>query len=104
MKDKVSSVIVEVASNNRTRGDQILHEQEYDTGHGVSAIPDEIRREIRRQPCQPEIQQEPLVHLLLEGPLERYNRLPVLSVQAAPQPSQPAHRSRTQTYPGYAPL
>ena len=30
-------------------------------------------------------------------------RLPVLSVPAAPQPSQPAHRSGAQTHPGYAP-
>ena len=55
MKDKASSVKVEVADNNSTRGGHILHEQEYNTGHGVSAIPDEVRGEIRRQPCQPEV-------------------------------------------------
>lgn len=38
--------------NNLTRGNRILHEQEYNTGHGISAIPDEIRGEIR---CQPEV-------------------------------------------------
>ena len=43
MKDKASSVIVGVADNNLTRGGHILHEQEYNTGHGVSAIPDEVR-------------------------------------------------------------
>ena len=58
MKDKASSVIVGVADNNLTRGGHILHEQEYNTGHGVSAIPDEVRGEIRRQPCQPKVQQE----------------------------------------------
>ena len=43
MKDKASSVKVGVADNNLTRGGHILHEQEHNTGHGVSAIPDEVR-------------------------------------------------------------
>lgn len=47
MKDNASSVKVEVADNNSTRGGHILHEQEYNTGHGVSAIPDEVRGKIR---------------------------------------------------------
>ena len=64
-----SSVIVEVADNNKTKGDHILHEQKYNTRHGVSAIPDEIHREIRRQPSQPKVQQKPLLHLFLESPL-----------------------------------
>ena len=55
MKDTASSVKVGVADNNLTRGDHILHEQEYNTGHGVSAIPNEVRGEIRRQPGQPEV-------------------------------------------------
>ena len=55
MKDKASSVIVEVADNNLTRGGHIIHEQEYNTGHDVSAIPNEVRGEIRRQPGQPEV-------------------------------------------------
>ena len=55
MKDRAKSVKVELPHNNLTKGGHILHEQEYNTGHGVQAIPDEIRGEIRRQPCQPEI-------------------------------------------------
>ena len=55
MKDKASSDIVGVADNSLTRGGHILHEQEYNTGHGIPAIPDEVRGEIRRQPCQPEV-------------------------------------------------
>ena len=55
MKDKASSVIVELPYTNCTRGDHILHEQEYNTGHGISAIPDEVRGEIRRQPGKPEV-------------------------------------------------
>ena len=55
MKDRALSVKVELPHNNLTKGGHILHEQEYNTGHGVQAIPDEIRGEIRRQPCQPEI-------------------------------------------------
>ena len=48
MKDKATSVIVEVADNNCTRGGHILHEQKYNTGHAVSAIPNEVRRKIWR--------------------------------------------------------
>ena len=51
MKDKASSVKVGVADNNLTRGGHILHEQEYNTRHGIPAIPDEVCGEIRRQPC-----------------------------------------------------
>ena len=55
MKDRALSVKVELSHNNLTKGGHILHEQEYNTGHGVQAILNEIRGEIRRQPCQPEI-------------------------------------------------
>ena len=61
MKDKASSVIVEVASNNRTRGGQIPYEQEYNTGHGISAILI-MHREIRREPCQPKVRREPVIY------------------------------------------
>ena len=42
MKDRVSTVKVELLDNNLMRGSHILHEQEYGTEHGVSAIPNEI--------------------------------------------------------------
>ena len=84
MKDTASSVKVGVADNNLTRGGHILHEQEYNTGHGVSAIPDEVRREIRGRPGQPEVQQEPVIHLLLEETLGRHAGVIGLSVPAAP--------------------
>ena len=48
MKDKASSVIVELRDTNLTKGEHILHEQKYNTGHGVSAIPNEICGEIWR--------------------------------------------------------
>ena len=48
MKDRASSVKVGAVDNNLTRGGHILHEQEYNTGHGVSAIPNEVRRKIWR--------------------------------------------------------
>ena len=91
MKDKASWVKVEVADNNLTKGGHILHEQEYNTGHGISAISDEIRREIRRQPCQPEVQQKPLIYLLLEGTLGRKCGIPGLPVQTPPQPHPNQH-------------
>ena len=103
MKDKASWVKVEVADNNLTKGDHILHDQKYNTGHGVSAIPDEICGEIRREPGQPEVQQEPIVHLLLESPVGWNSGFFGLPVPAASQPSQPAHRSGAEADPGYAP-
>ena len=69
MKDMVSWVIVKLPHQTSPKGDHIPHEQEYNTRHGLSAIPNEVRREIWRQPRQPEVQQEPVVHLLLEAAL-----------------------------------
>ena len=83
MKDKASSVIVELLHNNLTRGDHILHEKEYNTGHGVSAIPNAVRRKIWREPCQPEVQQEPVVHLLLEEAVGWHTGVIGLPVPAA---------------------
>ena len=75
---------VELPHNNLMRGGHILHEQAYNTRHGVSAIPDEIRGELRGQPRQPEVQQEPVVHLLLEEPLGWNSSLFSLPIPAAP--------------------
>ena len=75
---------VELPHNNLMRGGHILHEQAYNTRHGVSAIPDEIRGELRGQPRQPEVQQEPVVHLLLEDPLGWNSSLFSLPIPAAP--------------------
>ena len=79
-----SSDKVELPHNNLMRGGHILHEQAYNTRHGVSAIPDEIRGELRGQPRQPEVQQEPVVHLLLEDPLGWNSSLFSLPIPAAP--------------------
>ena len=98
-----SSDKVELPHNNLMRGGHILHEQAYSTGHGVSAIPDEIRGELRGQPRQPEVQQEPVVHLLLEDPLGRDGAVPGLPVQTPAQPSQSAHGGGAEADPGYAP-
>ena len=88
MKDRASSVKVGAVDNNLTRGGHILHEQEYNTGHGVSAISDEIRGEIRRQPRQPEVQQEPVIYLLLESEVGKECGISGLPVPA--NPSSPA--------------
>ena len=100
MKDMVTWVIVELTS---PKGDHIPHEQEYNTRHGISAIPNEVCGEIRRQPRQPEVQQEPVVHLLLEEPLGRHARVIGLLVPAATPPSQPAHTGGAEADPGHAP-
>ena len=91
MKDKASSVKVELQNKDLTRGGYVLHEQEYNTGHGISEIPDGICGEIRREPCQPEVQQEPVIYLLLESPLGWECSIPCLPVSAAPRPPQPAY-------------
>ena len=70
MRNRASCVKVELPHNNFTRGDPIPHEQKYNTGHGLQAITNEVCREIWRQPSQPEIQQKPLLHLLLETALD----------------------------------
>ena len=102
-RDRVSCAKVELPHNNLAKGDHISHEQEYNTGHGIPAISHEVCRKIRRQPRQSEIQQEPVVHLLLEAALGWKCGIPCLSVQAASQPSKPAYGSRTETHPGHAP-
>ena len=103
MRDRVSCAKVELPHNNLAKGDHISHEQEYNTGHGIPAISHEVRRKIRRQPRQSEIQQEPVVHLLLEAALGWKCGIPGLSAQAASQPSKPAYGSRTEAHPGHAP-
>lgn len=103
MKDKALSVKVELSRNNSTRGGHILHEQKYNTGHGIQAIPNEICSKIRREPGKPEIQQNPVIHLLLARSLGWKRGLSGLSIPASPQPSQPAYGGRAEADPGYAP-
>lgn len=69
-------------------GGRILHEQEYNTGHGIPAVPDEIGGEIWRQPCRPEVQQEPILYLFPAGPPEWERRISGLPVAASSQPSE----------------
>ena len=103
MKEMASSDKVELPHNNLMRGGHILHEQAYNTGHGISAIPDAIRGKIWCEPSRPEVQQEPVVHLLLEDPLGRDGAVPGLPVQTPAQPSQSAHGGGAEADPGYAP-
>ena len=94
----VSWVIVKLPYQTSPKGDHIPHEQEYNTRHGISAIPNEVCGEIRRQPRQPEVQQEPVVHLFLKAALGRKCGVPYLPVQTPPQSSKPAHGGRTETH------
>ena len=99
MRNMVSWVIVKLPHQTSPKGDHIPHEQEYNTRHGLSAIPNEVRGEIRRQPRQPEVQQEPVVHLFLEAALRRKCGVPGLPVQTAAQPPEPAHGGRAEAHP-----
>ena len=102
MKDKAKSVIVELPHTNITKGGHILHEYQYNTGHGIQTIPNEICGEIRREPGQPQVQQEPIIHLFLEEALGWYSGITVLSIQTTAQSSQSAYRRRDQADQGYA--
>ena len=90
-KDGAKSVKVELSHLTQPRGGHILHEKEYNTGHGVQAIPNEICGKIRRQPSQPEVQQEPVLYLFLAGSLGRECGVSGLSVQASSQSSKSAN-------------
>ncbi len=70
---------------------------------GLQAIPDEVRGKIRCQPRKPEVQQKPIVHLLLEAALGRNCGVPHLLVQTPAQPPEPAHRGRAEAHPQYVP-
>lgn len=81
----VSRVIVKLPHQTSPKGDHIPHEKKYNTRHGLSAIPNEVHREIRREPRQPEVQQEPVVYLFLEAALGWKCGIPGL-------PCPPLHR------------
>ena len=102
-KDAAKSVKVQLPHLTQPRGDHILHEQEYNTGHDVQAIPNEIRGEVWRQPSQPEVQQGPVVCLLLACPLGWECGISGLPVTASSQPSKPAYRSGAEVDSGYTP-
>ena len=74
---------------------------QYNTRDEVPAIPNEVRRVIRRQPREPEVQQKPVVHLLGK-PAGTGVWNPWLPVPAASQPSQSAHGGRTGAHPEHA--
>ena len=78
------------------------HEQ-YNTRCAIPLLHNAICRKIWRSKGKQEVQQEPVVHLLLEAALGWKCGIPCLSVQAASQPSKPAYGSRTETHPGHAP-
>ena len=60
---------------NFTEGDHIPYEPKYNTRHVISAIADEICREIRRQPRRPKAQQKSVVHLLYGSSVGTEQRL-----------------------------
>ena len=97
------SVIVKATTPNLPERSHTLHEQQYNTGHEVSAIPNEVRREVWSKPGQPQIQQRTLVYLLLAQALGWDGGIPWLSVQKASRASQAAHGGRTQAHSRYAP-
>ena len=98
MRNRASCVKVELPRNNLTKGDHIPHEQKYNTRHEVSSNPNEVRGEIWRRARRPEVQQKPVVHLLLETAPGRKCGVPCLSIKTPAQPSEPAHRGRAEAH------
>lgn len=99
----MKSVKVELPHLTQPKGGHILHEKECNAGHGIQAIPNEICGEIRGQPNQPEVQQEPVLYLLLEETLGRKCGVPGLPVQTSSHPFKPAYRRGAEADPRYAP-
>ena len=100
MQEDAKSVIVELL-HKTDREEHLLHEK-YNTKHEVSAIPHELHGEIRGEGGQPEVQPCPVIHLLL-AETEGWNaRIAPLPLQTPAQPSQPAHRRRTEADPKHA--
>ena len=61
------------------------HEQ-YNTGHEIPPFSAHLRAEVRCKLCQPEVQQKPVLHLLLACPLRRFPAIPGLPVPTSSQP------------------
>lgn len=53
----------------------------------LSAIPDEVRREMRYQLCQAQVQQKQVVHLFLEGQMGWHDGILVLPVPEISHPN-----------------
>ena len=81
--------------NSSERKCPFLYEQ-HNTGHEVQTIPFELRPEIRSQPSQQKIQQEPILHLLLAETMGRYGRFDRMPVKTSSPASPPAYRTRAE--------
>lgn len=73
------------------------HEQ-YNTGHEIPPVSAHLCPEVRRKPGQPEVQQEPVLHLLLACPLRRFPAIPGLPVPTPAQPPQATYPRGTQAH------
>lgn len=103
MRNRVSCDIVKLPHQTHQKGDHIPHVKQYNTRHGLSAIPNAVRPKIWCQPRQSEVQQKSFIHLLLEKALGRKCGVPGLRVQTSAQPSKSAHGRRAEAHPRYAP-
>ena len=102
MKDRALSDKVELPHNNLTKGGHILHEKEYNTGDGISAIPNEVCLKIWCKSSQSEIQQESVIYLLLACAVGWKRRVFGLPVTPSSPSSKAAHRCRIEADSGYA--
>ena len=102
VKDMASSVMIELPHKISRERSHTLHEK-YNTGYAVSAIPHSFCRKARRGLRQPEIQQESVVHLLLESAVRRNAGIPCLPVPQTTSPPKRTHSGGAQAHSGYAP-
>ena len=83
MRPERPSGIVEL--RQQLRKELKPHEQ-YNTGHEIPPVSAHLRAEVRCKSCQPEVQQKPVLHLLLACPLRRF---PAITGMPVPTSSQP---------------
>ena len=87
--------------NNKPEREVILHE-EYNPGHAVSSIPNAVRREKWREPSQQEVQQKPIVYLLLASPMGWESGISASTIEATAPSSEPTYGVRVDIDTGYA--
>ena len=67
-------------------GKELKPHEQYNAGHEIPPVSAYLRAEVRRKPCQPQVQQKPVLHLLPACPLRRFPAIPGLPVPTSSQP------------------
>lgn len=90
-----TSVMIELRDQSNERKCPLPHAQ-CNTGHALPAIPFGVRAEAWSQPSEPEVQQEPVVYLLLESAIRRDEGIAGRPIPPSTQSSEPAQAGGTE--------